>query len=103
MELFLFGVTMGAILTVIAGIIGVLHEQRNNQRQSDPDSDMRIYVPDRDRDRSGDHRRAEWMAELSDEAIANMLRAMCITGICPSHDEKEYLQEAAQRLERRQD
>lgn len=37
--------------------------------------------------------------ELSNEDLANILRAMCVTGICPSLDEKEYLKEAAERLE----
>lgn len=36
---------------------------------------------------------------LSNEDLAEMLRSICITGICPSRDEKEYLQEAADRLE----
>lgn len=37
--------------------------------------------------------------ELTNEELANILRSMCITGICPSRDEKEYLLEAADRLE----
>ena len=39
--------------------------------------------------------------ELSNEELAAILRAMCSTGICPSQNEKEYLQEAAERLEKR--
>ena len=37
--------------------------------------------------------------ELSNEELANVLRAIKITGICPSRDEKEYLEEAANRIE----
>ena len=36
--------------------------------------------------------------ELTNEELANILMAMCVTGICPSRDEKEYLKEAAKRL-----
>lgn len=38
-------------------------------------------------------------SELTNEELAEILRAMCVTGICPSRDEKEYLKEAAKRLE----
>lgn len=37
--------------------------------------------------------------DLSNEELASILRCLCATGICPSRDEKEYLQEAADRLE----
>lgn len=38
--------------------------------------------------------------DLSNEDLANVIRAIKVTGICPSRDEKEYLEEAAIRLER---
>ena len=38
--------------------------------------------------------------ELSNEDLANIIRAMRVTGICPSYQEKEYLDEAANRLEK---
>lgn len=37
--------------------------------------------------------------ELSNETLAAILRAMCSTGICPTEYEKDYLIEAARRLE----
>lgn len=37
--------------------------------------------------------------ELSNETLAAILRAMCSTGICPTQYEKDYLIEAARRLE----
>lgn len=37
--------------------------------------------------------------ELTNEELAYILRLMCYTGLAPSRDEKEYLQEAADRLE----
>ena len=36
---------------------------------------------------------------LTNEELAAVLRVMTVTGICPSRDEKEYLLEAADRLE----
>jgi len=37
--------------------------------------------------------------ELSNEELAALLRALCVTGLCPSRFEKEFLEEAATRLE----
>lgn len=37
--------------------------------------------------------------EMTNEELANALRAMIMTGICPSRQEKEFLEEAASRLE----
>lgn len=37
---------------------------------------------------------------LSNEDLANILREMKVTGICVSRKEEEYLNEAANRLER---
>ena len=37
--------------------------------------------------------------ELTNEELATVIRAIKSTGICPSRDEKEYLEEAARRLE----
>ena len=36
---------------------------------------------------------------ISNETLAAMLRAMCATGICATSKEQEYLREAADRLE----
>ena len=38
-------------------------------------------------------------SEISNEGLAAILRAIAATGICPSRDDKEYLNEAADRLE----
>lgn len=38
--------------------------------------------------------------DLSNEELATILRALKVTGICPSLDEKEYLEEAAGRLDK---
>ena len=36
---------------------------------------------------------------ISNETLAAMLRTMCATGICATNKEREYLREAADRLE----
>jgi chromosome segregation ATPase len=37
--------------------------------------------------------------KMMNEDLAAILRTMCVTGICPSQYEEEYLKEAANRLE----
>ena len=41
--------------------------------------------------------------DLTNEELADIIRAMCITAISPSRDEISYLQEAARRLENEED
>lgn len=84
------GFLVGASVTLI--ILGAIYG--SDKRQHDIDLDMRVYVPSRDRDRSRNNR-----PDISDKELAAMLRAICATGICPSRNEKEYLREAADRLE----
>ena len=58
MEYVCFGFMLGAILTTAMIAIGeTIHDYRDDQRKLDGDSDIRIYTPCRDRDRSGDHGR----------------------------------------------
>ena len=54
MEMFCFGIFAGMILAVIFIAGGAVYAQRDTQRTNDVDSDCRVYVPSRDRDRSGD-------------------------------------------------
>ena len=56
MEMFCFGLMGGMILAVIFIAGGVVYASRDTQRTNDVDSDIRVYVPSRDRDRSGDQR-----------------------------------------------
>lgn len=56
MEMFCFGIFAGMILAVIFIAGGALYASRDTQRTNDVDSDIRVYVPSRDRDRSGDQR-----------------------------------------------
>lgn len=53
MEMFCFGIFAGMILAVIFIAGGAVYAQRDTQRTNDVDSDIRVYVPSRDRDRSG--------------------------------------------------
>ena len=52
MEMFCFGIFAGMILAVIFIAGGAVYA-RNTERTNDVDSDIRVYVPSRDRDRSG--------------------------------------------------
>ena len=55
MDMFCFGLFAGMILAVIFIAGGAVYA-RNTQRTNDVDSDIRVYVPSRDRDRSGNQR-----------------------------------------------
>ena len=87
------GFMLGTLVCIIFFSAGVII---GDKREHSDDSDVRIYVPNGNRDRSRNNR-----PDISDEELAAMLRAICVTGICPSRNEKEYLQEAAERLEKR--
>ena len=56
MEMFCFGIFAGMILAVIFIAGGAVYANRDTKRTNDMDSDIRVYVPSRDRDRSGDQR-----------------------------------------------
>lgn len=56
MEMFCFGLMGGMILAVIFIAGGAVYASRDIKRTNDMDSDIRVYVPSRDRDRSGDKR-----------------------------------------------
>lgn len=53
MEMFCFGLMGGMILAVIFIAGGAVYANRDTKRTNDMDSDIRVYVPSRDRDRSG--------------------------------------------------
>lgn len=56
MEMFCFGIFAGMILAVIFIAGGAVYASRDIKRTNDVDSDIRVYVPSRDRDRSGNQR-----------------------------------------------
>lgn len=55
MEMFCFGIFAGMILAVIFIAGGAVYASRDIKRTNDMDSDIRVYVPCRDRDRSGNN------------------------------------------------
>jgi hypothetical protein len=63
MEMFCFGIFAGMILAVIFIAGGAVYAQRDTQRTNDMDYDCRVYVPSRDRDRSGGQRDDKRMVE----------------------------------------
>jgi len=56
MEMFCFGLMGGMILAVIFIAGGAVYASRDTQGTNDVDSDIRVYVPSRDRDRSSNQR-----------------------------------------------
>ena len=73
MEMFCFGLMGGMILAVIFIAGGAVYASRDNQKSNDVDSDIRVYVPSRDRDRSGSQ--SDYLG-LDDEAVMGILYVM---------------------------
>lgn len=73
MEMFCFGIFAGMILAVIFIAGGAVYAQRDTERTNDVDSDCRIYVPSRDRNRGGGQ--SDYL-ELDDEAVKGILTVM---------------------------
>ena len=72
MEMFCFGLMGGMILAVIFIAGGAVYASRDTQRTNDVDSDIRVYVPSRDRDRSGNNGGDQSVEEVID--VLNTLR-----------------------------
>lgn len=72
MEMFCFGIFAGMILAVIFIAGGALYA-RNTEKSNDVDSDCRIYVPCRDRDRSGNNG-----CDQSVEEVIDVLNTMSV-------------------------
>ena len=70
--MFCFGIFAGMILAVIFVAGGVLYASRDTQRTNDVDSDIRVYVPSRDRDRSGNNGCDQSVEEVID--VLNTMR-----------------------------
>ena len=73
MELISIGFLAGALFAVIVCGTGVIYGRHDN-RQSDVDSDVRIYVPDRDRNRGSDHGQLEQMDPEEVTAVLYLFR-----------------------------
>jgi hypothetical protein len=72
MEMFCFGLMGGMILAVIFVAGGAVYASRDTQRTNDMDSDIRVYVPCRDRNRSGNQRDNQQVEEVID--VLNTMR-----------------------------
>lgn len=64
MEMFCFGLMGGMVLAVIFIAGGAVYASRDIKRTNDMDSDICVYVPSRDRDRSGDQRDNQQVDEV---------------------------------------
>jgi hypothetical protein len=71
MTMFCFGIFAGMILAVIFVAGGAVYA-RNTEKSNDVDSDCRVYVPSRDRDRSGDQSDNPQVEEVID--VLNTMR-----------------------------
>ena len=72
MEMFCFGIFAGMILAVIFIAGGAVYASRDTQRTNDVDDNCRVYVPSRDRDRSGNNGCDQSVEEVID--VLNTLR-----------------------------
>ena len=73
MEINIFCITLTAIMAVILVGIGV-QIGRGDNRQSDVDPDIKLYIPNRDRDRSSDHGHTEQMDPEEIISVLYLLR-----------------------------
>lgn len=73
MEMFCFGLMGGMILAVIFVAGGAVYASRDTEKSNDVDSDCRVYVPSRDRDRGGNQ--SDYLG-LDDEAVKGILTVM---------------------------
>lgn len=73
MEIIIFCITLSLIMAVLLVGIGVTLGRCNNGELND-DSDIRIYVPDRHRNRGSDHGQLEQMDPEEVTAVLYLLR-----------------------------
>lgn len=72
MEMFCFGLMGGMILAVIFIAGGAVYASRDIKRTNDMDSDCRVYVPCRDRNRGGNRSDNPQVEEVID--VLNTMR-----------------------------
>ena len=75
MELMSIGFLEGAVFTLLIISIGAISDDRSTERQCTDDSDTRIYVPCRDRGRSGSDG-CDISPETATYALAEIKRSM---------------------------
>jgi len=95
------GILTGIIMTLVITILtkGEDTDGEHDKRFNDIDNDLRVYVPVRCRRRCGDKRGDKQMDKITSEELAEILRTISTTaGV--DECEKDYMQEAAERLEK---
>lgn len=99
-EVFCMGLFCGMIgVTLLIGAFAFVDSKIHKEpHDGSGDSDSNSDESDRQHD-GMDRNISSYAKELTDEELAVILMAMRITGICPSRDEKDYLAEAANRLQ----
>lgn len=97
MEMASIGFLLGAICCLFGALVGRLSGDRDNQKQYDRNSCVDSNIPCRNRSGSVHIGHVE---QMDSEELASCIRTMAMTGICPSKDERAYLEEAARRIER---
>ena len=93
MELIFFGVGIGMIVSAALVGGGIVIGERHNTNVLDPDTDTRVYVPHRDRDRGGGDGCNKPSAEEK-IMVLDTLRMEC------TRYEKEILDAIAEDLQR---
>lgn len=71
-------ISVGFLAITVVGLIffmaGVLYASRFDNEQHGYDTDMRIYIPNRDRCRSSNQRTYKWLEEVNSDGAANRLK-----------------------------
>jgi hypothetical protein len=93
MEINIFCITLTAIMAVLLVGIGV-QLGRSDSRQLNDDSDVRIYVPDRDRNRGSDHGQLE---QMDPEEVTNILYLFRIGATAREKQVIDYLIDKEER------
>ena len=94
---FLLGALMAMFFVGIGVIIGDVRHNLDVKRKLDADPDGDVCICGRNGSGSGNNGCFE---QMDPEELASCIRTMAMTGICPSKDERAYLEEAARRIER---
>ena len=99
-EVFCMGLFCGIMGTLL--MIGAFAyvDSKIHKEPHDGSGDGDSNSDESDRQHDGlDRNISSHTKELTDEELAVVLMAIRATGLCPSRDEKEYLAEAARRLQ----
>lgn len=97
MEMASIGFLLGAICCLFGTLVGRLSGDRDDKGKPDDNYNLRNSISDGHWSGSVHIGHVE---QMDPEELASCIRTMAMTGICPSKDERAYLEEAARRIER---